>query len=97
MDLTLETLEPHWLPFSSNREFKREPRMFVSASGMYYWSQHGNKILDGSSGLFTTPAGHCRPEIADAVGAQLRYARLHAVVHARSSRRIRARQRGRGT
>ena len=72
MDLTLETLEPHWLPFSSNREFKREPRMFVSASGMYYWSQHGNKILDGSSGLFTTPAGHCRPEIADAVGAQLR-------------------------
>src|SRR5271165_1553050 len=71
MELTLETLEPHWLPFSSNRDFKREPRMFVSASGMYYWSQQGNKILDGSSGLFTTPAGHCRPEIADAVGKQL--------------------------
>jgi len=27
--------------------------------------------MDGCSGLFTTPAGHCRPEIADAVGEQL--------------------------
>jgi beta-alanine--pyruvate transaminase len=71
MELTPDALEQHWLPFSSNREFKREPRLFVSASGMYYRSQHGHKILDGSSGLFTTPAGHCRPEIADAVGEQL--------------------------
>ena len=36
MELTLETLERHWLPFSDNRGFKREPRLFVSASGMYY-------------------------------------------------------------
>jgi beta-alanine--pyruvate transaminase len=38
---------------------------------MYYWSQNGDKILDGSSGLFTTAAGHCRPEIAKAVNEQL--------------------------
>ena len=71
MELTEATLEQHWMPFTNNREFKREPRMFAKASGMYYWSQHGGKILDGSSGLFTTPAGHCRPEIAKAVGEQL--------------------------
>ena len=71
MELTEATLEQHWMPFTNNREFKREPRMFAKASGMYYWSQHGAKILDGSSGLFTTPAGHCRPEIAKAVGEQL--------------------------
>ncbi len=71
MELTQEALEQHWLPFSNNREFKREPRLFVKASGLYYWSQDGRKILDGSSGLFTTPAGHCRPEIAKAVGEQL--------------------------
>jgi len=71
MELTLETLEQHWLPFTNNREFKREPRLFVKASGMYYWSQHGHRILDGSSGLFTTAAGHCRPEIAKAVSEQL--------------------------
>ena len=71
MELNTATLEQHWLPFSNNRDFKREPRLFVRASGMYYWSQHGDQILDGSSGLFTTPAGHCRPEIAKAVGEQL--------------------------
>lgn len=71
MELTTEALEQHWLPFTNNREFKREPRLFVKASGMYYWSQHGRKILDGSSGLFTTAAGHCRPEIAKAVAEQL--------------------------
>jgi beta-alanine--pyruvate transaminase len=38
---------------------------------MYYWSQNGAKILDGCSGLFTTAAGHCRPEIASAVNEQL--------------------------
>jgi adenosylmethionine-8-amino-7-oxononanoate aminotransferase len=28
-------------------------------------------VLDGSSGLFCSPAGHCRPEIAAAVAEQL--------------------------
>jgi beta-alanine--pyruvate transaminase len=72
MELTRETLEQHWLPFTNNREFKREPRLFVRASGMHYWSQTGQKILDGSSGLFTSAAGHCRPEIAAAVAEQLK-------------------------
>jgi beta-alanine--pyruvate transaminase len=71
MKLTTETLEQHWLPFTNNRGFKREPRLFVRASGMHYWNQHGQKILDGSSGLFTCAAGHCRPEIAQAVSEQL--------------------------
>ncbi len=71
MELTLDALEQHWLPFTNNREFKREPRLFVRARGMYYWSQTGHQVLDGSSGLFTTAAGHCRPEIAKAVSEQL--------------------------
>jgi beta-alanine--pyruvate transaminase len=71
MDMTTDALEQHWLPFSANRDFKREPRLFVRASGMYYWSQSGAKILDGCSGLFTTAAGHCRTEIASAVNEQL--------------------------
>src|SRR5258707_2983397 len=72
MDLTPQALERHWLPFTNNRDSKREPQLFVKASGMYYWSQHGRKVLDGSSGLFTTAAGHCRPEIAAAVAEHLR-------------------------
>ena len=71
MPITQDTMERHWLPFTDNRSFKREPRLFVRASGMHYWSDRGDKILDGSSGLFTSAAGHCRPEIAKAVGEQL--------------------------
>jgi beta-alanine--pyruvate transaminase len=71
MATTLESLERHWMPFTDNREFKRSPRLFVRASGMHYFSPDGRQILDGSSGLFCSPAGHCRPEIARAVAAQL--------------------------
>lgn len=56
--------ERHWLPFTDNRAFKREPRLFVEAKGMHYWDERGARILDGSPGLFTSAAGHCRPEIA---------------------------------
>jgi len=65
------SLERHWMPFTNNREFKRDPRLFVRASGMHYFSPTGRKILDGSSGLFCTPCGHGRPEITAAVAKQL--------------------------
>jgi beta-alanine--pyruvate transaminase len=71
MDMKAENLERHWLPFTNNREFKREPRLFVRAAGMHYYTPSGSKVLDGSSGLFTSAAGHCRPEIAAAVARQL--------------------------
>ncbi|HYB64675.1 MAG TPA: aminotransferase class III-fold pyridoxal phosphate-dependent enzyme [Steroidobacteraceae bacterium] len=71
MDMKVENLERHWLPFTNNREFKREPRLFVRASGMHYYTPGGRKVLDASSGLFTSAAGHCRPEIAAAVARQL--------------------------
>jgi beta-alanine--pyruvate transaminase len=65
------TLDHFWLPFTPNREFKSEPRMFERAEGVHYFTPDGRKILDGSSGLFCTPLGHCRREIADAVHEQL--------------------------
>jgi beta-alanine--pyruvate transaminase len=71
IEMSASLLESHWLPFTDNRGFKREPRLFVRASGMHYWNERGDRILDGSSGLFTSAAGHCRPEIAKAVGEQL--------------------------
>ena len=71
MDMKVADLERHWLPFTNNREFKREPRLFVRASGMHYYTPTGRAVLDASSGLFTSAAGHCRPEIATAVARQL--------------------------
>ena len=60
-----------WLPFTPNRDFKEAPLLFTSAKGNYFYSPEGKAILDGSSALFTTPAGHGRQEIADAVHRQL--------------------------
>ena len=65
------TLDHHWMPFTANRDFKANPRLQVKAEGMYYWSDRGEKILDGCSGLFCVAAGHNRPEIREAVSRQL--------------------------
>jgi len=72
MQYTANTLENYWMPFTANRDFKADPRLMVKGEGIYYWDHKGGKIIDGSSGLFCSAAGHCRPEIADAVSAQLR-------------------------
>ncbi|MFO1349875.1 MAG: aspartate aminotransferase family protein [Gammaproteobacteria bacterium] len=71
MRYAANTLEYQWMPFTANRDFKADPRLLVRGEGVYYWNHRGEKILDGSSGLFCTPAGHCRPEIAEAVHQQL--------------------------
>ena len=71
MQYTANTLENHWMPFTANRDFKNDPRLIVRGEGVYYWDHKGGKILDGSSGLFCSAAGHCRPEIAEAVYKQL--------------------------
>lgn len=61
----------HWLPFTNNKLFHKEPQMFQKAEGVRYWTPEGKEILDGSSGLFTCAAGHGRKEIAEAVYKQL--------------------------
>ncbi|GMG83699.1 aspartate aminotransferase family protein [Paralimibaculum aggregatum] len=66
------SLEEHWMPFTGNRDFKINPRLVVKGEGMYYTDHKGGRVIDGSSALFCSPAGHARPEIADAVSAQLR-------------------------
>jgi len=69
--LDAQARQPFWMPFSANKEFKQEPRMFVRAQGMYCYTPDGREVIDASSGLFCVAAGHCRPEIARAVAAQL--------------------------
>ena len=64
-------LQPYWMPFSPNKEFKSEPRMFARAEGMYFYTPEGKQVIDASAGLFCVAAGHCRREIAEAVYQQL--------------------------
>ena len=86
------SLEAHWMPFTANRDFKAAPRLVTRSEGMYLWNQNGDRLIDGSSGLFNVAAGHGRREIADAVHAQMLAERLHRAVPARPARRLRARR-----
>lgn len=63
-------LSAFWMPFTSNRQFKQEPRMFVSAKDMHYQTADGREVLDGTAGLWCVNAGHCRPKITEAIREQ---------------------------
>ncbi len=62
--------EHFWMPFSSNRQFKSQPRLMVAAEGMHYTTDDGRKVLDGTAGLWCVNAGHGNPKIVAAVQAQ---------------------------
>lgn len=66
-----EPLTNHWMPFTANRQFHEAPRIIARAEGVHYWNTAGEKLLDSVSGLYTTPAGHGRREIREAVNRQL--------------------------
>ncbi|RAW06027.1 aspartate aminotransferase family protein [Halomonas elongata] len=69
--LSPEQLDAYWMPYTGNRQFKRDPRIIVGAEGSYLKDAEGRRIYDGLSGLWTCGAGHCRPEITEAVSRQL--------------------------
>jgi len=64
-------LDAFWMPFTANKRFKASPRMLVAAEGMYFTTDDGRKVLDGTAGLWCVNAGHGRRAIADAVHRQL--------------------------
>ena len=68
---TPNDLRAFWMPFTANRQFKNNPRMFVAAKGMYYQTADGRQVLDGTSGLWCVNAGHCQPRITEAVRQQI--------------------------
>ena len=65
------SLNEHWMPFTSNKDFKANPRLITEAKGVYLKTHHGKTMIDGSSGLFCNPLGHGRKEIIEAVTKQL--------------------------
>lgn len=77
-------LEAFWMPFTANRQFKKNPRMLVEAEGMFYTNDQGQKILDGTAGLWCVNAGHKRPKIVEAIqkqAAELDYAPAFQMGH----------------
>jgi beta-alanine--pyruvate transaminase len=63
-------LSAFWMPFTANRQFKKNPRMFVAAKDMHYTTSDGRQVLDGTAGLWCVNAGHARPRIVEAIGRQ---------------------------
>ncbi len=63
-------LSAYWMPFTPNRQFKLAPRMLERASGMYFHTPDGRRVLDATAGLWCVNAGHCRPSIVAAIQAQ---------------------------
>lgn len=63
--------QAHWMPFSANRQFQKDPRIIVGAKGSQLIDSQGREIYDSLSGLWTCGAGHTLPEIRKAVDQQL--------------------------
>ncbi|TKW67036.1 MAG: aspartate aminotransferase family protein [Paracoccus denitrificans] len=63
-------LSAFWMPFTANRQFKSNPRLFVAAKDMHYTTADGRQVLDGTAGLWCCNAGHARPKISEAIANQ---------------------------
>jgi beta-alanine--pyruvate transaminase len=64
-------VDAYWMPFTANRDFKKNPRIITGAEGHYYTTADGRKIYDLFAGLWTTGLGHCHPKIVEAVQKQV--------------------------
>ncbi|WP_397410999.1 aminotransferase class III-fold pyridoxal phosphate-dependent enzyme [Polaromonas sp.] len=64
-------MDHQWLPFTPNRSFKKDPRVFVKADGMFFTTHDGKQVLDGISSLWCVGAGHNRKPINEAIKKQL--------------------------
>ncbi len=65
-------LESFWMPYTGNRQYKKDPKLVVKAEGTKLIDADGRRIFDSLSGLWCTPYGHGREEIIDAVSKQIR-------------------------
>ncbi|MEO9101287.1 MAG: aminotransferase class III-fold pyridoxal phosphate-dependent enzyme [Burkholderiaceae bacterium] len=64
-------MDNHWLPFTSNRNFRQDPRVLVKADGMTFTTHDGKEVLDGISSLWCVGLGHNRKPINEAIKRQL--------------------------
>jgi adenosylmethionine-8-amino-7-oxononanoate aminotransferase len=61
-----------WLHFARMGSYERqELPIVVRGEGCYVYDDHGNRYLDGLSGLFCVNAGHGRGELAEAAARQM--------------------------
>jgi beta-alanine--pyruvate transaminase len=77
-----------WQPFSDHDKANHDPKVFVRADGMHYYTEDNKEILDGTSGLWCCNAGHNQRKIVEAVQKQvgtLDYAHAFITSHRKPS------------
>jgi beta-alanine--pyruvate transaminase len=65
------SMDHQWLPFTPNRGFRKDPRVFVAADGIIFTTHDGKQVIDGISSLWCVTAGHNRKPINEAIKKQL--------------------------
>ena len=48
------SLNEHWMPFTSNKDFKANPRLITEAKGVYLKTHHGRRKLMLAQDYFAT-------------------------------------------
>ena len=71
MTASAAKVDAYWMPFTANRDFKKQPRIIAGASGHHYITVDGTRVYDMFSGLWTSGIGHCHPKIVEAVQKQV--------------------------
>ena len=69
--LDTNALDAFFMPFTANRQFKKDPRLLVRAEGMYYYTADDRRVIDAAAGMWCVNAGHCHPKIVEAVQTQV--------------------------
>ncbi|HET7335169.1 MAG TPA: hypothetical protein VFI93_08635, partial [Rhizomicrobium sp.] len=64
------SMDAFWMPFTPNRAFKNNPRLFSGARDMHYVTPDGRTVLDAIAGLWCVNAGHARAPIVRAIQKQ---------------------------
>jgi beta-alanine--pyruvate transaminase len=71
MSAVATDIDALWMPFTANRDFKKNPRIISAAEGHHYIAADGTRLYDMFSGLWTSGVGHCHPKIVEAVQKQV--------------------------
>ena len=66
------TDSPLWHPFTDMSTVMGQGVVMVRGDGCWVWDDTGRRYLDGSASLWYCNVGHGRPEIREAIDAQLR-------------------------
>ena len=76
-------LAAHWMPFTANRAFKKNPRLLAGAKDMHYITVDGRKIIDAAAGMWCCNAGHGRSQIAEAIQEKVAPQGVGVIIEAR--------------